>query len=93
MTLPAFRTNGEMIAPYVDEVTSRVHVVARRAWDHPDEAAAACTPFVLLTLATARHRLNVVERVLLTQCAVWGGYLAAESYRNWKQQLREGTHG
>ena len=93
MTLPAFRTNGDLIAPYVDQVTTRAHEVARRAWDHPDEAAAACAPFILLTLATARHHLNLPERVLLAQCAVWGGFMAAESYRNWKTQLREGTHG
>jgi len=79
-------TNADLVAPYAGKAREMLATAAAWARDHPDEVAVGCAPFVALTLATMRHRLNLAERALLGQCAYWGGVLAVERYRDWKDQ-------
>lgn len=80
------RTNGELVAPYVGKARAAVAQLGELVRERPDEAAVGLAPFVLLTIATGRHRLSLLETVIVTECAVWGGLLAARAYRNWKDR-------
>lgn len=82
----AVPTNADVIQPSVDHVKKAARLAVEWARDHPDELAVAAVPAVLLTLATARHRLNLPERVLLSQCGYWAGVLAVDRYRAWKTE-------
>jgi hypothetical protein len=80
------RTNGDLVAPYVGRARAAAAAGLARVREHPDEAAVAAVPLVLLSLATARHRLNLIEQLVVTECAVYGGILAAHAYRQWKER-------
>lgn len=84
--LVAPRTNGDVIQPAVDGVKAASRRAFERAREHPDELAVAVAPWAVLTLATFRHKLNLVEMALLAECSFWGGVLAVRAYRQWKDE-------
>jgi hypothetical protein len=79
-------TNGDLVAPYVARAKARAGAAVTRVREHPDEGAVAAVPFVLLTMVTARHRLSLLETVIVAECSFWGGVLAVQAYRNWKNR-------
>jgi hypothetical protein len=85
-TLVAPRTNGEAIQPFVDGVKTASRRAFERAKEHPDELAVGAVPLVVLTLATFRHKLNLIEAALIAECSFWGGVLAVRAYRQWKDE-------
>ncbi len=69
------RTNGDRVQPVVDREWAR---------EHPDELAVTAAPFLMLTMATRRHKLGVAEAVLISEVAYWGGLAMCAQYRQWK---------
>jgi hypothetical protein len=78
------KTNGDVVQPAVDRVKAQARVIAVHFREHPDELAVSLAPFVMLAAATRRHNLSVIEAALIAECAIWGGFLAFDAYRNWK---------
>lgn len=86
MTALQALTNGDLVAPYIDRAKVLAAGAARHFRANPDELAVAAAPFLMLALATRRHRLNVPEAILISECAFWFGVLAADAYRQWKER-------
>jgi len=84
MTKEMIRTNGDFVRPVV--VAAKEHVAAVAAWarENPDEVAVGAVPYLLLVAATARHRLSLAERVIVSQAAYWLAVAAVSQYRVWK---------
>ena len=86
MTALSRKTNGDMVAPFVD----RGRALAREAFEHfkahPDELAVSVAPWLMLTMATRRQKLNFAEAALITECAFWSGVFAVQAYRQWKDK-------
>lgn len=80
------RTNGDLVAPVVERARKLAVELARGVREHPDEAAVAIAPWLVLTLATKRHKLNFAEAALIAECAFWSGFFAVEFYRSWKDK-------
>lgn len=80
------RTNGDLVAPFVDRGKALAADTWTRFREHPDEAAVAAVPFAVLTLATLRHKLSFLEAALIAECSFWGGVLAVRAYRQWKDE-------
>lgn len=86
MTALERRTNGDVVQPYVDRFKADLVAQLNHLGSHPDELAVMLAPVLALTLATGRHRLNFAERLLVSECAIWGGYLALQAYSQWKDK-------
>jgi hypothetical protein len=84
--LEAPKTNGDLVAPYVERGKFLAREAVSHVREHPDELAVAVIPFVLLTLATRRHRLGIAEAALVSQVAIWSGIFAVRAYQDWKAQ-------
>jgi len=80
------RTNADMVAPAVDRLKGAVALIAAHCREHPDEVAVGMAPWLMLTAATRRHHLNFAEAMLISECAVWSGFFAAQAYRAWKDK-------
>jgi len=77
-------TNGDLVRPVM--VAAKEHAAAVAAWarHNPDEVAAGAIPYLLLVGATARHRLSLAERVIVSQAAYWLALASVRQYRVWK---------
>ena len=84
MTTDLAPTNGDYVQPVVE--ATRAHLAALRAWAaaHPDEVTVAAVPYLAVIMATARHRLSLVERLIIAEAGYLLGLLAVREYRRWK---------
>lgn len=86
MTALDRRTNGDLVQPLVDQVKKRAAAALEHFKAHPDELAVGAAPFLMLALATKRHRLNFAEAALVSEVAFWCGVFAVRAYQDWKDQ-------
>lgn len=78
------RTNGDRIQPAVERGKQLLAEAGQWAREHPDELAVVAAPFLMLMLATRRHRLSYTEAVIVGEVAYWGGVAMCGQYRQWK---------
>jgi len=86
MTAIERKTNADVIEPFVSRIKGDLQVGLTHFKEHPDELAVGMAPTVLLMLATTRHKLNVAEWLVISQCGYWCGALAMHAYQEWKAQ-------
>jgi hypothetical protein len=89
MSTPAKRqpTNGDLfIRPAVERAKKAAAEAFSYAREHPDEAAVALAPVLMLMAATRRHKLSYPEALLISEIGFWAGVLAAQRFREWKDR-------
>lgn len=84
------RTNADRVEPVVERAKHLLAEGIQWAREHPDEAFVAIAPWVLLTLATKRHRLAYTEALIITEVGYWSGLLVLQHYRQWKTRPATG---
>jgi hypothetical protein len=86
MTEVGKKTNGDRVTPVIEGARKGVRDLVTHVREHPDEAAVAAAPVVLMALATSRHKLSMVERVMVSEVSYWCGVLLLREYRAWKER-------
>ncbi len=78
------RTNGDRVAPVIDGARKTLTRLGEYVRDHPDEAAVCAGPFLVLAMATRRHKLSYTEAILVSEVGFWCGVFAVQQYQAWK---------
>lgn len=86
MTAVSKRTNAEVIEPVVSKASAALKKAGQWAVDHPDEVVLLIAPALVVSVATHRHDLSLIEFMLLWELGYYSGILGLKAYRDWKSQ-------
>ena len=78
------QTNGDRVAPLIEETRKEMRKLVEYARANPDEALIVSAPIVALALIAASHDISALEILIAVEAGWACGIFALREYRAWK---------